>query len=118
MAFLGELLTNVADRGRALIGFERFMAQRNRPIDRLCEDLLSGRGEASGMALAQGVLDAWERLDKPGGAPSSPCCRNASGRITSGSTGLSKPTGKRPERARSRRCMSPPSRAARSCCGG
>jgi len=66
MAFLGELLTSVADRGRALIGFERFIGNRARPIDRLCEDLLSGRGEASGMALAQGVLDAWERLDKPG----------------------------------------------------
>ncbi|MFA6967576.1 malonyl-CoA decarboxylase [Bosea sp. (in: a-proteobacteria)] len=66
MAFLGDLMTSVADRGRALIGFERFIGQRNRPIERLCEDLLSGRGEASGMALAQGVLDAWERLDRPG----------------------------------------------------
>ncbi|MGX5732754.1 malonyl-CoA decarboxylase [Bosea thiooxidans] len=66
MAFLGELLTSVADRGRALIGFERFLGNRSRPIDRLCEDLLSGRGEASGMALAQAVLEAWERLDKPG----------------------------------------------------
>lgn len=66
MAFLGDLLTNVAGRGRAMIGFERFIGQRNRPIDRLCEDLLSGRGEASGMALAQGVLDAWERLDRSG----------------------------------------------------
>lgn len=66
MAFLGELLTSVADRGRALIGFERFLGNRARPIDRLCEDLLSGRGEASGMALAQAVLAAWERLDKPG----------------------------------------------------
>jgi len=66
MAFLGELMTSVADRGRALIGFERFLGQRNRPIDRLCEDLLSGRGEASGMALAQGVLEAWERLDLAG----------------------------------------------------
>ncbi len=65
MAFLGDLLTSVADRGRALIGFERF-AGRNRPIDRLCEDLLSGRGEASGMALAQAVLNAWEGLDRPG----------------------------------------------------
>ena len=65
MAFLGDLLTSVADRGRALIGFERF-AGRNRPIAQLCEDLLSGRGEASGMALAQAVLDAWERLDKAG----------------------------------------------------
>ena len=65
-AFLGELLTNVADRGRALIGFERFLGKGARPIDRLCEDLLSGRGEASGMALAQAVLEAWQRLDKPG----------------------------------------------------
>jgi malonyl-CoA decarboxylase len=65
MAFLGDLLTSVADRGRALIGFERF-AGKNRPIERLCEDLLSGRGEASGMALAQAVLDAWERLDRAG----------------------------------------------------
>ncbi|MEZ2405291.1 malonyl-CoA decarboxylase [Bosea sp. OAE752] len=66
MAFLGELLTNVADRGRALIGFERFLGKGARPIDRLCEDLLSGKGEASGMAFAQAVLDAWQRLDKPG----------------------------------------------------
>jgi malonyl-CoA decarboxylase len=66
MAFLGDLLTNVADRGRALIGFERFAGGRGRPIEKLCDDLLSGRGEASGMALAQGVLDAWQRLDRDG----------------------------------------------------
>jgi malonyl-CoA decarboxylase len=66
MAFLGDLLTSVADRGRALIGLERFAGARSRPVDRLCEDLLSGRGEASGMALAQAVLEAWDRLDKPG----------------------------------------------------
>jgi len=66
MAFLGDLLTSVADRGRALIGFERLTGGRSRPIAQLCEDLLSGRGEASGMALAQAVLDAFERLDKPG----------------------------------------------------
>ncbi|PZU86758.1 MAG: MCD, Malonyl-CoA decarboxylase MCD [Chelatococcus sp.] len=66
MAFLGDLLTSVADRGRALIGLERFVGGRSRPIGRLCEDLLSGRGEASGMALARAVLDDWERLDKAG----------------------------------------------------
>lgn len=66
MAFLGDLLTNVADRGRALINFERFASSRRRPLTQLCEDLLSGRGEASGMALAQAVLDEWERLDGPG----------------------------------------------------
>ncbi|CAN7584214.1 malonyl-CoA decarboxylase [Bosea sp. LjRoot90] len=66
MAFLGDLLTSVADRGRALINFERFASNRRRPLDKLCEDLLSGRGEASGMALAQAVLDEWERLDEAG----------------------------------------------------
>eukprot|EP01042_Synura_sphagnicola_P012062 gene12062-15362_t len=66
MAFLGDLLTSVADRGRALINFERFASNRRRPLDKLCEDLLSGRGEASGMALAQAVLDDWQRLDEAG----------------------------------------------------
>jgi malonyl-CoA decarboxylase len=66
MAFLGDLLISVADRGRALIGFERLAGGRGRPVETLCDDLLSGRGEASGMALAQAVLDAWERLDRPG----------------------------------------------------
>ncbi|SEG69995.1 malonyl-CoA decarboxylase [Bosea lathyri] len=66
ISFLSELLTSVTDRGRALIGFDRDVGQRGRPLDRLCEDLLSGRGEASGMALAQAVLSLWERLDKPG----------------------------------------------------
>ncbi|MGX1787334.1 malonyl-CoA decarboxylase [Bosea sp. NPDC055332] len=66
MAFLGDLLTSVADRGRALINFERFASNRRRPLDKLCEDLLSGRGEASGMALAQAVLEDWERLDEAG----------------------------------------------------
>jgi malonyl-CoA decarboxylase len=66
MAFLGDLLSSVADRGRALIGLDRLANGRNRPIAQLCEDLLSGRGEASGMALAQAVLTAFERLDKAG----------------------------------------------------
>ena len=66
MAFLGDLLTTVADRGRALIGFERTGSGRRRPLADLCEDLLSGRGEASGMALAQAVLDEWDRLDAEG----------------------------------------------------
>jgi malonyl-CoA decarboxylase len=66
MAFLGDLLTSVADRGRALINFERFASNRRRPLDKLCEDLLSGRGEATGMALAQAVLDEWEQLDETG----------------------------------------------------
>ena len=63
IAFLGDLLSSVADRGRALIGIDRPGA-RARPIEGYCEDLLSGRGEASGMAVAQAVLDSWQGLDK------------------------------------------------------
>lgn len=66
MAFLGDLFSSVADRGRALIGIDRFVGSRGRSIEQLCEDILSGRGEASGMALAQAVLSAWERLDSAG----------------------------------------------------
>ncbi|WP_439497309.1 malonyl-CoA decarboxylase [Bosea sp. (in: a-proteobacteria)] len=66
MAFLGDLLTSVADRGRALIGLERLGGGRSRSLDRLCEDLLSGRGEASGMALAQAVLEQWDGLGRAG----------------------------------------------------
>ena len=87
MAFLGELLTNVADRGRALIGFERFLGNRSRPIDKLCEDLLSGRGEASGMALAQAVLEAWQGLDKPGRLGEAQASRFARLRAESGKRG-------------------------------
>lgn len=65
IAFLGDLLTTVADRGRALIGIDR-NAARGRPLEALCEDLLSGRGEASGMAVAQAVLEVWQGLDKAG----------------------------------------------------
>ena len=64
ITFLGDLLNTVADRGRALIGIDRAGARR--PLETLCEDLLSGRGEASGMAVAQAVLEAWQGLDKAG----------------------------------------------------
>ena len=60
MSFFGELLQSIADRGRALLDRTRERrgdAGRARPtlVD-LCEHLLSGRGEASGVALAREIL--------------------------------------------------------------
>ena len=63
-SFLADLLQNISDRGRLLMGLRRnggipehadFAAQ--------CEALLGGRGEASGLALAQDILAMWQRAD-------------------------------------------------------
>jgi malonyl-CoA decarboxylase len=57
-SFFSELLSSIADRGRALISRERREPSERRSADliELCEALLSGRGEASGVALAREIL--------------------------------------------------------------
>ena len=56
-SFFGELLQTISERGRALLerGRDRrgVAAERSESLVELCEDLLSGRGEASGVALAR-----------------------------------------------------------------
>ena len=53
-----EMLQSIADRGRALIKRERRepAQERRTGLVELCEALLSGRGEASGVALAREIL--------------------------------------------------------------
>jgi malonyl-CoA decarboxylase len=67
-AFFSDLLASISERGRTLLG-------RGGPSDakqdasdliELCEALLSGRGEASGTAMAREVLDRYRHLDKDG----------------------------------------------------
>jgi malonyl-CoA decarboxylase len=64
-SFFGDMLQAITDRGRRLLSF----GPRNDnedplgTMDMLCETLLSSRGEASGMALANDILSAWQRLD-------------------------------------------------------
>ena len=62
-SFFGEMLQSIAERSRALIGRERRDAAR-RPdgLGDLCEALLSGRGEASGVALADQILAEYSAL--------------------------------------------------------
>ncbi|MGC1464425.1 MAG: malonyl-CoA decarboxylase [Pseudolabrys sp.] len=60
VSFFGELLQSISDRGRALIDRARdrrgTSSARSESLVDLCEQLLSGRGEASGVALARDIL--------------------------------------------------------------
>ncbi len=64
-SFFGELLQTITERGRALIGARdpRGSAEaRSQTLVELCEELLSGRGEASGVALAREILTGYREL--------------------------------------------------------
>ena len=63
-SFLGELLQAISDRGRALLARDRRgeASARSESLVELCEDLLSGRGEASGVALAREILTRYASL--------------------------------------------------------
>ncbi|WP_407527614.1 malonyl-CoA decarboxylase [Methylobacterium oryzisoli] len=62
ISFLGDLLQSITDRGRGLIPFGRgeVLSRASVPdLVKLCEDLISRRGEASGVALARIILDRY-----------------------------------------------------------
>jgi malonyl-CoA decarboxylase len=67
-AFFSDLLASISERGRTLL---RRAGSSNGKQDasgmvELCEALLSGRGEASGIAIAREVLDRYHDLDQAG----------------------------------------------------
>ena len=65
-SFFGEMLASITERGRALL--DRARDRRDAPAARsdnladLCEELLTGRGEASGVALAGEILAKYAEL--------------------------------------------------------
>ena len=65
-SFFGELLQAISDRGRAFMDRTRerrgLAAERTDSLVELCEELLSGRGEASGVALAREILLRYAEL--------------------------------------------------------
>jgi malonyl-CoA decarboxylase len=63
-SFFGELLQTIAERGRSLIVRERrdSPAETTENLADLCEELLSNRGEASGVALAREILARYTDL--------------------------------------------------------
>ena len=65
-SFFGEMLQSITERGRALLDRRATAAavatQRSESLVELCEELLSGRGEASGVALAGEILAEYAEL--------------------------------------------------------
>jgi malonyl-CoA decarboxylase len=65
-SFFGELLQTISERGRSLIDRARerreYLAERSESLADLCEELLSNRGEASGVALAREILTRYDDL--------------------------------------------------------
>src|SRR5512140_2304440 len=65
-AFFSDLLASISERGRTLLrrGGSSDARQDASELVELCEALLSGRGEASGTAMAREVLDRYRQLDE------------------------------------------------------
>ncbi len=63
-SFFGELLQTISERGRALLARNRRgeASARSESLVELCEDLLSSRGEASGVARAREILGRYGEL--------------------------------------------------------
>src|SRR5262249_14293048 len=64
-AFFSYLLATISERGRSLLrrGETTDGKEDASALVELCEALLSGRGEASGTAMAREVLDRYHDLD-------------------------------------------------------
>src|ERR1700730_17779188 len=64
-AFFSDLLASISERGRTLLRRAGSSDGKQDASDlvALCEALLSGRGEASGTAMAREVLDRYHHLD-------------------------------------------------------
>jgi len=61
MSFFSEIITSLLDRTP---GLTRRIRDDNQPIEALCTELLSSRGDVSGMSLAQLILDRYADLDE------------------------------------------------------
>jgi malonyl-CoA decarboxylase len=65
--FFSDLLASISERGRTLLRRgPSYTKQDASDLIELCEALLSGRGEASGTAMAREVLDRYQHLDEAG----------------------------------------------------
>ncbi len=63
VSFLQELLGSIAEQSRALLPKSLFGADAGDDVEELARALVSGRGEASGVAIARELLDRYARLD-------------------------------------------------------
>ncbi|MDN3274386.1 malonyl-CoA decarboxylase [Frankia sp. RB7] len=66
-AFFSDLLATISERGRTLLRRDSADTKQDAEgLIELCGALLSGRGEASGTAMAREVLDVYQELDAAG----------------------------------------------------
>jgi malonyl-CoA decarboxylase len=63
-SFFEELLNRISGRGRQLLDLSGFGFSQDETIESLSKALLSGRGEASGVAIALQILNAYKGLDE------------------------------------------------------
>jgi len=63
VSFLQELLNAIADQGRQLLPRSLAWLDRTEDIGALAQALVSGRGEASGVAIASAILARYRELD-------------------------------------------------------
>jgi malonyl-CoA decarboxylase len=64
-SIFGDMLQTIAERGRRLLSLGRQPLPAGvGDLERACENLISRRGEASGMALAGDILERWRRSDE------------------------------------------------------
>lgn len=64
-SFFADFLQTISDRGRQFMALVRPDSAGTAPdFATLCEALLRGQGEASGLALAQDILADWRRADR------------------------------------------------------
>ena len=59
-----RLLDTVADHGREIIGLRDADHASASPLPALCDKLVTGRGEASNIALAREILRRWQAADE------------------------------------------------------
>ncbi len=62
VSFFQELLTAISERGRQLLDLSGITSGPGETIETLSQALLSGRGEASGVAIARQILAGYEDL--------------------------------------------------------
>ncbi|MFA9473269.1 MAG: MCD, Malonyl-CoA decarboxylase MCD, partial [Filomicrobium sp.] len=63
VSFFQELLNTVAEQGRALLPKSLFGDEPERGMQVLVDALVSGRGEASGVAIARQILSHYKLLN-------------------------------------------------------
>ena len=63
-SFLGGLIDQIVDRGRSLVDLSLVGLGQGETIEDLARALLSGRGESSGVAIAQRILSVYRTLEE------------------------------------------------------